>query len=421
MSRKPIVWALVISACVALLFGQTAYAAGGRCGGSGVGAPANLTLVSKTDTTAVIRWSAPRNSGGVAGYNIYRDGALVGAAGKAERSFTDSGLAPNTYYTWTVRAYSGTGKPSSPSNKLVTATPIIIRGTVAWAADTAPREIRGGLIVEQTGFLQIGEGVVLRIKPCQSVTVYGVVDAVGGEGAPIVFTSWGDKAYGGCGVGSCGYWNTLYVAPGGSFSGDFVKLSYAGTLATVKGYLSLTNSEACNAKTQGIFVDANAEFNGIGVRIHDCCTAAKCRGIVVRGTVNLSGSEIYDCPGTGVLVEATGMFNGTSVLIRNCDKGAEIKGSVSFVLCGVSSCRYGLYFNTAAASNFVIKNSFMGNNQYGVYNARYKTVTIDASENYWGSPLGPSVYDPATGAWSQAGDRVSKGVIYDNWLEAPQA
>lgn len=418
MNRKPML-ALVVCACVALLFGQTAYAAGGRC--DGVGAPANLKLVSKTDTEAAVRWSAPRSARGVAGYNVYRDGALVGTAGKAARSFTDSGLAPNTCYTWTVRAFNAAGKLSPPSNKLMAATPIIIRDTVAWAADTAPQVIHGGLIVERTGFLQIGAGVVLRIKPCQSVTVCGVVDAVGGEGAPIVFTAWGDKAYGGCGVGSCGYWNTLHVAPGGSFSGDWVKLAYADTLATVKGYLSLTNSEVCNAKTQGIYVDANAEFNGIGVRIHDCCTASKCRGIVVKGTVNLSNSQIYDCPGTGVLVEAAGTFNGTSVVIRNCDKGAEIRGAVSFVLCGVNSCRYGLYFNTAAPSNFVIKNSFMGNNQYGVYNAKYKTVTIDASENYWGSPLGPSVYDAASGTWSQAGDRVSAGVICDNWLEAPEA
>jgi hypothetical protein len=220
-------------------------------------------------------------------------------------------------------------------------------------------------------------------------------------------------------VKSSSYWGTIDVKAGGSFTGDYTKIVYGKTLATVRGMLTLTNSEVAYAGTMGIFVDKNGEFDGINDKIHNCCTSASsCKGIDVKGMVNLTSSQIYACAGTGALVEATGTFNATEVVIKNCGKGVEIRGAVNFVLSSVSACKYGLYFNTTSF-NGVILNSFMGNDTYGVYNAKSNTVTIDASMNYWGSPLGPSVYDPETKTWSEGGDRVSAGVIYDNWLTEP--
>lgn len=428
MNRKHLVFAFAICLIASMLLGQTAFAASNnKCGGDshyGIGAPTNLKLDDKTDTTANIEWTAPRNTHGIAGYNVYRDNVLVGST--TDTNFGDAGLTPNTYYTWTVKAFDASKRLSDPSNRLTTATPIIIRDEVTWDTGAAPEFINGGLIVETTGYLKIEPGVILKIKPSQSVMVYGTVNAAGSADAMIVFTSSGDKAFCGsgqrCGSGdgtdSNGCWNTILIAGGGSFTGDYVKVTYANTLATVQGMLILTNSEAAFAKTMGIFVDASGEFDGINDKIHDCCTASRCRGIDTKGLVNLTSSEIYDCPGTGVLIESTGSFNGTSVNIHGCDKGVEIRGSINFVTCSVSSCHYGLYFNTTT-SNGVIMNSFMGNDKYGVYNAKPDDVTIDASMNYWGSANGPSVYDEATKTWSDGGDRVSKGVLFDNWLTEP--
>lgn len=413
--------ALFFAICLlsGMLIGQTAFATGGeKCttGQSSVGAPSNLKQTNITDTTISLKWSAPRINRGIKSYNIYRNNVLVGSV--KGTSFTDTGLAPNTDYIWTVRAVDKYNRLSGLSNKHAAATLLIIRGEVTWAQDTAPASINGGLIVEAGALLTIDPGIVVKIRPCKSATVYGTINAGGTAESPIIFTSTKDKAYGGCGVGSSGYWNTIQVAAGGMFTGDYVKITYGSTLATVQGMLILNNSEAAYAKTMGIFVDVGGEFDGTYDKLHDCCEATGCRGIVAKGQVNLYSSEIYDCPGTGVVVEPTGSFNGTSVNIRNCGRGVEIKGGVNLVLCSVSGCKYGLYFNTTAVSA-VILNSFMGNNDYGVFNSRPDDVTIDASMNYWGSAAGPSVYDDATQTWVGDGDKVSKGVLFDNWLTEP--
>jgi hypothetical protein len=423
MLNKRTAVAIVAVVCflAALLMGPAALAAGAnKCDGGhsySVAAPTSLKAVSVTDTEASLKWSAPKNARGIKGYNIYRGGMLVGTA--AGTSYTDTGLTPNEYYTWTVKAYDACRRLSCASNSVTAATFIIIREAVEWSPDTAPASVNGGLIVEETGFLQIDPGVVVKIVPCKSVTVAGTINAAGGADAPIVFTSTKDKAYGGRGVKSgSDYWNTIAIASGGSFTGGNVKIVYGSTLINVKGMLSLTDSEVGYAKTMGILVDTAGEFDGIGVKLHDCCEASSCRGLDVKGVVDLTSSQVYDCPGTGVLIETTGTFNGTSVSISNCSKGVEVRGNINFVLSSVSGCDYGLYFNALNPSG-VILNSLMGNNKYGVYNSRAGDVTIDASMNWWGSADGPSVYDPATQTWSTAGDRVSAGVIYDNWLTEP--
>ena len=414
MKRHRVILAAVFTACflTALLIGPAALAAPGqgKCASNGytVPAPGALKLVSKTDTSAVLKWSAPRDSRDVKSYNVYRGATLAGTV--TGTTFTDTSLIPNTAYTWTVKAVDRYNRLSAGSNKLSAATPIIIRDEVLWTASNVPTAINGGLIVEPSGTLSIDPGVTVRIRAGQSVTVRGSVQAAGEAGAPISFT----KAPGAC----SGYWGTIHVAAGGQFSGDYVKITYGTTLATVKGMLILNNSEIAYAKTQGILVEAGGEFNGTNNKLHDCCEASGCKGIIAKGSVNLSSSQIYNCKGTGVVVESSGNFNGTSLSIRNCGKGVEVKGSANLVLCSVSGCGYGLFFNTAAF-NGVILNSFMGNNKYAVYNSRPTTVTIDASTNYWGSPNGPSVYDDATRQWVGDGDRVSKGVNYGNWLTEP--
>lgn len=421
LKRPAVAFLAALCFLAVLVAGPTALAVGtNKCDSghsSSVAAPAGLKIVSLTDTQADLTWSAPRNAHGIKGYNVYRGGKLVGTA--TGTSYTDAGLTPNEYYTWTVKAFDGSGHLSAASKSITAATPIIIRDSVEWAADSVPESINGGLVVEESGYLKIDAGTLVKIKPCQSVSVSGTINAVGSADAPVVFTSTKDKAYGGCGVKNSGdYWNTISIAAGGSFTCDYVKIFYGCTLLNVKGMLSLMDSEVAYAGTMGIFVDTAGEYDGINVSLHDCCEAGQCKGIDVKGMVNLSSSEIYDCPGTGVIIEPTGTFNGTSVNIRKCDKGVEVRGAVNFILCSVSSCNYGLYFNTAL-SNGVILNSFMGNNKYGVYNSRPNDVTIDASMNWWGSASGPSVYDPATKTWSVGGDRISSGVIYDGWLTEP--
>jgi chitodextrinase len=86
--------------------------------------PTNLTATTTTQTSVSLSWGASTDAGGpgLAGYQIYRNGTLVGTT--SSTSYTDSGLTAGTSYSYTVDAYdtSATGNPSLPTNALVVST-----------------------------------------------------------------------------------------------------------------------------------------------------------------------------------------------------------------------------------------------------------------------------------------------------------
>lgn len=78
--------------------------------------PAGLTSTGRTNTTISLSWSASTdNAGGsgVAGYDVYRGAAIVGSP--TGTSFTDSGLTPNTTYSYRVRARDNATNASAQS------------------------------------------------------------------------------------------------------------------------------------------------------------------------------------------------------------------------------------------------------------------------------------------------------------------
>lgn len=88
-------------------------------------APSNLSATAADSTTVNLSWSASTDSGtnatGVAGYNILRNGAVV--AQTTETSYTDSGLAADTAYSYVVQAYDKAGNVSNNSNEATVTTP----------------------------------------------------------------------------------------------------------------------------------------------------------------------------------------------------------------------------------------------------------------------------------------------------------
>ena len=67
-------------------------------------APTNLSATATSATQVSLTWSAPA-SAGIAGYRIYRDGHPL--ATNVGTSYSDTGLAASTTYTYTVAAYVG--------------------------------------------------------------------------------------------------------------------------------------------------------------------------------------------------------------------------------------------------------------------------------------------------------------------------
>jgi chitinase len=82
--------------------------------------PGTLSSPSKTSSSIDLAWGASTDAGGsgLAGYNIYRNGATTPTAQTASTSYTDTGLAANTTYSYTVRARDGAGNLSPASNQI---------------------------------------------------------------------------------------------------------------------------------------------------------------------------------------------------------------------------------------------------------------------------------------------------------------
>jgi len=70
-----------------------------------------------------LSWSSSTDDVGVAGYTITRDGTAVGSVDGVTTSFSDTGLAPGTTYSYTVEAFDAAGNPSGPSATAEATTP----------------------------------------------------------------------------------------------------------------------------------------------------------------------------------------------------------------------------------------------------------------------------------------------------------
>src|SRR4029079_13292653 len=68
-----------------------------------------------------LSWTASTDNVGVSGYRIYRGGTLIGTSGSP--SYSDTGLAPSTTYTYAVAAYDGSGNVSGLSGNASATTP----------------------------------------------------------------------------------------------------------------------------------------------------------------------------------------------------------------------------------------------------------------------------------------------------------
>lgn len=77
--------------------------------------PAGLTAASGGVTKVNLSWTAATDNIGIAGYRLYRDGALVRVIQGAGTTFTDAGLSPSTAYTYKLAAFDAAGNTSAQS------------------------------------------------------------------------------------------------------------------------------------------------------------------------------------------------------------------------------------------------------------------------------------------------------------------
>ncbi|EMD23126.1 discoidin domain-containing protein [Amycolatopsis azurea] len=79
-------------------------------------APTNLKAGTITSSTVDLTWTASTDNVGVTGYEVLRNGQVVGTTESA--SFSDSGLTAATAYTYSVRAKDAAGNTSAASGAI---------------------------------------------------------------------------------------------------------------------------------------------------------------------------------------------------------------------------------------------------------------------------------------------------------------
>lgn len=139
-------------------------------------APAGLRSSNLSNRQIAVSWNGNGANSGVTQYKIFRNGVLLAAvpnSGAASLSYTDTGLEPDTLYSYTVKAFDATDK-ASPSSSTLSAKTLVVAGqvTLAWGE---PTERANGEKLYKT---DIG-GYQIRYK-LPSATSYTVVNVLPG-------------------------------------------------------------------------------------------------------------------------------------------------------------------------------------------------------------------------------------------------
>ena len=78
--------------------------------------PDDITATDVTDNQITLNWQASYDIVGVIGYNVYRNGSLIGNV--SEATYTDTGLTAKTNYSYEIEAYDNLGNVSAKSEVL---------------------------------------------------------------------------------------------------------------------------------------------------------------------------------------------------------------------------------------------------------------------------------------------------------------
>ncbi len=83
--------------------------------------PAGLHVVAVSPQESYLKWDIPVDDMFVAGYDIYRDDALIGTTGTS--GFIDRSMPPGTTHTYQVTAFDGAGNESARSKAVMISAP----------------------------------------------------------------------------------------------------------------------------------------------------------------------------------------------------------------------------------------------------------------------------------------------------------
>ncbi len=126
-------------------------------GGTPPTVPGNVMATAVSSTTISLTWSASSDTVGVTGYQVYRNGTLAGTT--AGLTYTDTGLAASTTYSYTLAAFDADGNvsaQSAPPATATTLTPDTTSPTVSLTAPAANTTVSGTVMVSASATDNVG-------------------------------------------------------------------------------------------------------------------------------------------------------------------------------------------------------------------------------------------------------------------------
>lgn len=98
--------------------GSTGSTPGATADAQAPGVPSGLTATTVSSRSVTLTWTAATDNVAVSGYDVLRDGVVVGSVSAATLSYSEAALASDTSYSYAVRAKDAAGNLSAASTAL---------------------------------------------------------------------------------------------------------------------------------------------------------------------------------------------------------------------------------------------------------------------------------------------------------------
>ena len=262
---------------------------------------------------------------------------------------------------------------------------ILTGGTLSEDATWSPDDVTyvlDSLTVNSGATLTIEPGTAVKFAQYGSMYIYGTLVADGEPGQQIYFTSINDDEVGGDTNGdgddsspAPGDWNYLYFygnSPGNLLDNVVVRYGGSGSgslLIYTSSSMTISNSVIEDSLYYGIYL-----YNAADITLTDT---------TIQGNGNIG---IYLNNSTGVTISKNRFQNNGQYGIY-CENGSD-------PIIGGSEAN---------------ANAIYGHVSYGVINTD-PSITVNATNNYWGHSSGPSGFGTGTG------DAVSNYVDFNPWI-----
>ncbi len=175
--------------------------------------PAGLTAASASTSQINLSWTASSDNVGVTGYKVYRNGTQIATA--TASSYSDTGLAASTSYTYTVSAFDAAGnvsgqsasvsaKTMTPSDTQAPTVPAGLTATIAstsqinlaWTASTDNVGVtgykiykNGNLVATVSTTAYSDTGLAASTSYTYTVSAYDAAGNVSGQSSPASATT----------------------------------------------------------------------------------------------------------------------------------------------------------------------------------------------------------------------------------------